>query len=118
MTQLDGIWATEILSMTGWDRAGVTFLKDGHMHGGSKDFYHLGTYVIDGQNISMTLYMTSHSDQRQLYGKMRKKLTIQVDGTWRDGEIQGRAILVDPKDSDTTYNFRLVRLDDLPDILN
>ena len=114
MTELNGVWATDVLGIDGWERTGITFLQDGRAHGGSADFYHYGTYSLDGNKVKMTLHLKSHSKKKQVYGRKMKDFTIKMKGA-RDGdEIEGRATLKDPGDYDIAYNFRLVRLGDLP----
>jgi len=111
--QLDGVWATEILGYLGWERTGISFLDDGNIRGGSADVFHHGNYVIDGQNVEMTLYLTSHGKRKQAYGEKRDKFTIRMKGK-RDGEqIEGEARLVGASSQDVTYKLRLVRLNDL-----
>lgn len=111
--QIDGVWATEVLGYLGWERIGITFLDNGDVRGGSADFYHHGSYVIDGKNVKMTLHLTSHGKRKQAYGKKRNKFTIRLKGK-RDGEeIKGNATFVGARSDDIPTSFRLVRLSDL-----
>ena len=114
MAELNGVWATDILGIAGWERTGITFLEDGSVHGGSADFYHHGSYSIEGEKVKMTLHLKSHGKHISVYGKKRKKFTVKMKGK-RDGDVvEGKANLVDPGSYDVAYNFRLTRLADLP----
>jgi hypothetical protein len=111
--QIDGVWATDILGYLGWERTGITFLDDGKIHGGSAEFYHHGKYLVDGENVKMTLHLTSHGNRKHAYGKKRNNFTIRMKGKWNGEKIEGKAMLVGAKSDDVEYNFRLVRLSDL-----
>ena len=66
MSELNGVWATDVLGIEGWERTGITFLQDGQVHGGSADFYHFGHYTVDGQKVKITLHLKSHSGRKQV----------------------------------------------------
>ena len=114
MTGLNGVWATDVLGIDGWERTGITFLKDGNAHGGSADFFHHGSYSVEGQKVKMTLHLQAHGKIKQVYGKKRKNFTSKVKGTWKNEKIEGKARLLDSGSYDIAYNFRLTRLGDLP----
>lgn len=114
MTELNGVWATDVLGIEGWERTGITFLEKGSVHGGSADFYHHGTYSVEGETVKMTLHMKLHGKQKNVYGKKRKKFSIKMKGKLKGDEIEGKASLMDPGSYDIAYNFRLSRLGDLP----
>jgi len=112
--RLDGVWATELLGLLGWERTGITFFDDGNIRGGGADFYHYGTYVVDGQKVKMTLHFTSHGNHKKVYGENRKKFSVRIKGKRNGDKIQGKGYLVGARSDDVAHSFRLLKLDDSP----
>ena len=110
MSELNGVWATDVLGIEGWERTGITFLQDGHVHGGSADFYHFGNYSVDDRKVKISLNLKSHSGRKQVYGKKRKEFAIKMKGKRNGDVIEGKASLLDPGSYDIAYIFRLIRL--------
>ncbi len=112
---LDGVWATEIMGLYGWDRTGISFFDKGNILGGGSKFFHHGNYVTEGDGkVSIKLHLKSHGETVGIFGEKRTEFSAIIKATYHGDEIKGRAALVGARSDDVTYSCRLLRIGDLP----
>ena len=112
---LDGVWATEIMGLFGWDRTGISFLDKGNILGGSAEFFHHGNYVTEHDNkVKIRLHIMNHGDKVSIYGEKRSEFSVIIKATYQEDEIKGHATLVGARSDDVRYSCRLLKIGDLP----
>ncbi len=111
---LDGIWVFEVAGLYGWERVSTVFLEKGRYLGGGAIIFSQGTYTSKGNKIKIKLDVTQHGEKQIIFGEKRKKFSSVMTAE-RDGDIiQGNAHLKGAHSTAAPYQFRLIKLADIP----
>ena len=105
----DGVWRMEQHSSDGWEPAGTAFLENGRYLRGGADAYTVGTYEVDGDQISVTATTNRFGTARPVYGKEKGEIAITLKGQLKDGEMTAEAT-----DGKFVTHYRYTRLADMP----
>jgi len=109
---IEGIWTTEIMGLFGWETTGVVMLEKGRAMDGGNNHYSVGTYESSGNKIHISLCVEYHGTPRTLFGASDKIMKVELEGTIRDGVIEGNAHRVDKPKQKIAY--KLTRRADIP----
>ncbi len=91
---LDGIWSSDIGGAYGWEPIGTAFLKDGHLQGGGRNHYSIGTYKEqDDGTIIFNIEINQFGEQRTLFGRKTAKLSIVVTARLDGDKMLGEAMM-------------------------
>lgn len=113
---LDGIWVLEVAGLYGWERVSTVFLEKGRYLGGGAIFFSQGTYASKGKKIKFKLDVTQHGEEQIIFGEKRKHFSTVMTAKLKGDMIKGRAHRKGAHSSVANYQFRLIRLADVPRI--
>ena len=105
----DGVWRVEQLSIEGWELVGTAFLESGRYLRGGIDAFTVGTYEVDGDQITITATSTRFGRSRPVYGMHSGVVQITVTGT-----VTGDEITAEATDGAYVVSYRYTRLADIP----
>lgn len=109
---IDGVYRVEMLGPFGWERFSTGFFQNGHYRGASSYHHTIGSYQIDGEELSIRGNISQDGQQRAIFGLTDiRELKVEFNGTIQDDEIEGEMSPVD--DKRYSVKFRLSRLSDL-----
>ena len=111
---IEGIWTTEIISLFGWETTGIIILERGRAIDGGNHHYAVGSYETSGDKIHISLSVEYHGTPRTIFGASDKNLKVELDGTVRNGIIEGSAYRIDKPDQKIAC--KLTRRANLPPI--
>jgi hypothetical protein len=110
---LNGIWSSELGGAYGWEPIGTLFLKDGHITGGGRNHYSIGTYKTKGDGAVLHIDINQFGKRRALFGQKSEKVCVVVKAK-RDGDkMIGEATL--PGHTEYGMCVRFKRRGDLPE---
>ena len=113
---INGIWSNELGGGYGWEAIGTLFFKDGHITGGGRNHYSIGTYKIKGEGAVLHIEINQFGKKRALFGQKSKQVCVVVKAR-RDGDTMiGEATLPGALSGYTHYGIcvRFKRRADLP----
>ena len=118
MSSLDGIWVLEAAGIFGWERLSTVFLEKGRYLGGGPIFFTQGTYDVKKKKVKFELQITRHNtkDKSVVYGEVRKQFSTVLDAKIGKNKITGTMSLVGAKSTAPTYEIRLLKKGELPEI--
>ena len=109
---LNGIWATELYGIYGWESTGILVLHNGHVLGGGNNHYSVGTCEeVDGK-VTISMDVKYHGQVRTLFGESRDSFSVRFRGDREGLVITG--ILERPDRDDMAITCRLSRCSELP----
>lgn len=108
---VNGIWKMEILGAYDWEPLSTAFMEDGRYRGASADHYAVGSYVVDGNKVSIDSTVHVHGKIRTVFGKKAIRHDLHIEGTVAEGRFSGTA-----KGNDRAFvvTIRGTRISDLP----
>jgi len=110
---LNGIWSCELGGAYGWEPIGTLFLKDGHIQGGGRNHYTLGTYKAKGDAAVFNIELNQFGKKRTLFGQKSEQADVVVKAM-RDGDkMIGEATLLGHSEYGIFVRFK--RRADLPE---
>lgn len=113
---LNGIWSNELGGAYGWEPIGTLFLKDGHITGGGRNHYALGTYKTKGDGAVLHIEINQFGEKRALFGLKSERVRISIKAKGDTGKLVGEASLQKPQTNKSHYTLcvRFIRRADLP----
>ncbi len=112
---LEGIWTGEVYGAFGWDTRGVFILQSGQVMGGDNRQYSMGTYNLDGDTFKAVLAVHYYGPPRTVYGEASEEFTTHVEGTLKNGVVEG--LIGRPDRPEYDLQFRMTRRMDLPSVM-
>ncbi len=109
---VEGIWTGEIYSVFGWESSGVFVLEGGRVIGGDHRQYTMGSYSLSGDRFKAELTVHYYGPPRTVYGDTAEQFTTIIDGTLKNGTIEG--MIGRPDRPEYDLQVRLTRRMDLP----
>ena len=110
--QIDGVYRVEMLGPFGWERFSTGFFQNGNYRGASVYHYTIGSYQIDGDELSLRGNISQDGQHRAIFGLTDiKELKVEFNGTITDEGIEGEMRPLD--DKRYSVKFWLSRLSDL-----
>lgn len=86
---IDGIWTGEVYGPFGWENHGIFVVENGRIVGGDSRQYSVGTCRMAGAEVEAELKVHYYGPPRTVFGEAKEEFMTQIQGTWRDGEING-----------------------------
>ncbi len=109
---LDGIWATELYGIYGWESTGILVLDNGRALGGGNNHHSTGTYEeIDG-TVHIYLDVKYHGQVRTLFGESSENFSVKLNGRHEGLMIEG--VLERTGRTDMSITCRLCKCCELP----
>jgi hypothetical protein len=91
--QLEGLWSLEIGTHLGVLPAGIVVLGTGKLYGGDNQYFYVGNYEMNDNNINGVLYVTHYNDvPGDLFGAA-ENLPIRISGVFAEHDIDLRGVL-------------------------
>ena len=110
---INGIWSSELGGAYGWEPIGTLFMKDGHVNGGGRNHYTIGTYKTKEDGVVFHIELNQFGKKRALFGQKSERVGVVVKAK-RDGDkMIGEATL--PGHAEYGICIRFKRRADLPD---
>lgn len=110
---LNGIWSSELGGAYGWEPIGTLFIRDGHLTGGGRNHYTIGTAKTKGDSFVFHIEINQYGKKRALFGQKSEQVCVVVKGK-RDGDrMIGEATL--PGHDEYGICVRFKRRADLPE---
>lgn len=110
---LNGVWSSELGGAYGWEPIGTFFLKDGHLTGGGRNHFSVGTYKTKGDGAVFHIVINQFGKKRALFGQKSEQVRVVVKGKRNDDKIIGEATL--PGHVEYGICVRFQRRADLPE---
>ena len=110
---LNGVWSSELGGAYGWEPVGTMFLKDGHMTGGGRNHYSIGTYKTKGDGAVFHIEINQFGEKRALFGQKSERVCVVVKAKGNEETMIGEATL--PGHSEYGLCIRFQRRADLPE---
>ena len=107
---VNGIWKIEMLGPYGWESVSTAFLEDGRYQASSQDHYAVGSYVLTGSQVKLTVTTYSHGQVRTMFGAREPQMDLSFDGEISGDQMNGQA---EDKTGKYSITFRATRLADL-----
>jgi hypothetical protein len=113
---LNGIWSSELGGVYGWQPVGTMFLKDGHLTGGGRNHYSVGTYRVKGDGVVLNIEINQFGEKRALFGQKSETVSVIVKAKREGDQMIGEATLPGNQPEHTHYGLcvRFRRRGDLP----
>lgn len=113
---LNGIWSIEFGGTYGWEAVGTLYFTDGHITGGGRNHYSIGTYKTKDDGVVMHIEINQFGEKRALFGQKSDRVCMVVKATRDDNEMIGEATLPKAQPGSTHYGLcvRFKRRADLP----
>lgn len=79
---IDGsFWTVEFQSNLGSIGAGVVTFNSNHIQGGDTQYYYLGTYDVQGENINAEIKINRHFEHGEsVFGTNEKEFSLRITG--------------------------------------
>src|SRR6266849_2061177 len=87
MPSIEALWTVDFDTASGWVNAGIVVLETGRIFGGDSQFYYLGHYALDRQEISGTARVTQY---------IRGQFPTAWGDNAQDFEVTLRGAILDP----------------------
>jgi hypothetical protein len=113
---LNGIWSSELGGVYGWQPVGTMFLKDGHLTGGGRNHYSIGTYKTKDDGAVFHIEINQFGEKRALFGQKSETVCVIVKAKRQGDQMIGEATLPGNRPEHTHYGLcvRFRRRGDLP----
>ena len=108
---VEGLWTTEIFGLWGWENRGVIIFKDGRALGGGRNHHSIGTYSVEGDEVTASLEIRYHGTPRTMFGSTEREFPLEIKGRRDDVRIEGE--MCRPDRPELKLPFRMVRRADL-----
>ncbi|MEA2080774.1 MAG: hypothetical protein U9P00_13155 [Pseudomonadota bacterium] len=110
---LNGIWSSDLGGVYGWEPIGTMFLKDGHITGGGRNHYTVGTYKTKGDSAVFHMEIAQYGKKRALFGQKSEQVCVVVKARRNGDKMIGEAPL--PGHMEYGLCVRFKRRGDLPE---
>jgi hypothetical protein len=110
---IEGIWTGEVYGPFGWDNRGVFILEGGRIVGGDNRQYSSGTYRQSGNEVKARMTVHYYGPPRAVFGEAKEEITIELEGTVSNHEING--VIRRPDKPQFDLQIRLTKRMDLPE---
>ena len=105
---VEGAWRIEQASVEGWRPVGTAFFENGRYLRGGNNAYTIGTYELDGNQISITATTTRFGSGPPVYGTKSGQIEITLTG-----EIEDDEIIAEATDGRYFTQYRYTRVGDM-----
>jgi hypothetical protein len=102
---LNGIWSNELGGAYGWEPIGTLFLKDGHITGGGRNHYALGTYKTRKDGAVLHIEINQFGEKRALFGQKSDQVRISIKAKGDSEKLTGEATLQKPQSDKNHYSL-------------
>jgi hypothetical protein len=108
--KMNGIWKVEMLGPYGWEPIATAFLEDGKYKSASENHFTIGSYVVSGNRIEISVTAVQHGKTRTVFGKKKREMALTFDGDIKREKIKGHV-----RENKTSHQiaFQMTRLADL-----
>jgi len=110
MMSCEGVWRVEMLGAYGWENVGTAYMRNGEYFEASANYYSVGRYKVDGDNLEISDVLTQYGQVRTIFGgNSREKTPITSKCKIKENEITGRTNMEGIEELD--IRIRLIRLE-------
>ncbi len=109
---VEGIWTSEVYGAFGWENHGVFVLETGRILGGDSRQYSVGHYIVSDEKVIAELKVHYYGPPRTVFGEAREEFAIKIEGTLKDGVIDGTICRPDRPQFD--LQFRMTKRLNVP----
>ncbi len=110
---LDGIWSSELGGPYGWEPIGTMFLRGGHLTGGGRNHFSVGTYREKDDGAVFHIEIRQFGKKRALFGRKSEQVRVIVKARREGDRIIGEATM--PGHIEYALCVRFKRRGDLPE---
>lgn len=110
---IEGIWTGEVYGPFGWDNRGVFIVDGGRIVGGDNRQYSSGTYRQSGNEVKARMTVHYYGPPRAIFGEAKEEITIELEGTVSNHEING--FIRRPDKPQFDLEIRLTKRMELPE---
>lgn len=106
----EGVWRVEMLGPYDWENVGTAYMRNGEYFEASANYYSVGKYKVDGDNLEISDVLTQYGQVRTIFGeKSREKTPVTSKCKVKENEITGSTKLEGKEKHD--IRIRLIRLE-------
>ena len=109
---IEGIWTGEVYGPFGWENRGVFIFENGRIVGGDNRQYSMGSYSLDGAEVTAELRIHYYGPPRTNFGEAKEEFETEITGAWEGGEINGTIRRTDKPQFD--LQIRLTKRMEMP----